>query len=228
MIIGFITSFISGLVLLPVLVYLADILVKMLIKKDELVLQKDLNIKLEEAKKEFNKELENEKTNLNAKLEEIKAQHIQDIERLKSELSHQNSRLQIAYSGVYKDQVEALRSLYTLILEFEVAIRDRRNLNIIDPSKYKKPAEILNTFKTEFYKNAIFLPHHLDEKILKIIGFGFSKFLFDKFLLAEQKAIQGELDEANKLSDEGFNNDAEFIELRDDFRNEIRKILAVH
>lgn len=214
---GFLKEYSGIFASIPVLIYLTNLIILKFIKKDELVLQKDLNI-----------QLEREKANFNAKLERIKAHYTQENEKLKSELSHQNARLQIAYSGVYKDQAEALRLLYTLILEFEVAIRDRRNPNIIDSSKYKKPAEILETFKIEFYKNAIFLPHHLDEKIFEIIGFGFSKFLFDKFLLAEQKAIQGDLDEANKLSDEGFVNDAEFIKLRDDFRNEIRKILAIN
>lgn len=154
-------------------------------------------------------------------------ENAKEIEGLKSELSHQNSRLLTAYSGVYKDQVEALKKLYNLILDFEAAIYSRRDLSNIDPDKYGIPGKILSDFKIEFYRNSIFIPESIDQKIIHILGFGFSHALFDKFKQAEQAAINGDINEANNLSKEGFKNDDELITLREDFKREIRKVLAV-
>lgn len=213
---GFIKEYSGVVASLPALYYLINTLIIKFIKKDELVLQKDLNIQLEQ-----------EKANFNAELERIKTQYTQENEKLKSELSHQNSRLQIAYSGVYKDQVEALKKLYNFILDFEAAIYIRRNLSNTDPDKFVIPGKILSDFKIEFYRNSIFIPESIDQKIIQILGFGFSHALFDKFKQAEQAAINGDIDKANSLSKEGFQKDDELIKLREDFKREIRKILAV-
>lgn len=167
----------------------------------------------------LDKYIRKDELNLQAKLNT-------DVELLKSQLSQQNSRLHIAYSGVYQEQVDALKKLYSLLLDYESSIHQRRNPSRIDQQQIN-PSTVLDDFKTAFYENAIFIPKKLEEKILHIIGFGFSSYTLDKFKQAEVKAIQGDIDTANKLSEEGIQKDAEFRTLRDDFRSEIRRVLAI-
>lgn len=168
----------------------------------------------------LDKYIRKDELNLQAKLNT-------EVELLKGQLNHQNSRLHIAYSGVYREQVDALKKLYSLLLDYESSIHQRRNPSIIDPEKYLDPNIILNSFKTAFYENAIFIPQELENRILHIIGFGFSSYTLDKFKQAEIKAIQGDIDTANKLSADAIYQDAEFRALRDDLRSEIRKVLAI-
>ena len=168
----------------------------------------------------LDKYIRKDELNLQAKLNT-------EVELLKNQLSHQNSRLNIAYSGIYREQVDALKKLYSLLLDYESSIYQTRNPSLVNQHQKINPGTVLNDFKTAFYENAIFIPKKIEEKILHIIGFGFSSYTLDKFKQAEIKAIQGDIDTANKLSEEAIQKDIEFRALRDDLRSEIRKVLAI-
>lgn len=168
----------------------------------------------------LDKYIRKDELNLQAKLNT-------EVELLKNQLSHQNSRLNIAYSGIYREQVDALKKLYSLLLDYESSIYQTRNPSLVNQHQQINPGTVLNDFKTAFYENAIFIPKKIEEKILHIIGFGFSSYTLDKFKQAEIKAIQGDIDTANKLSEEAIQKDIEFRALRDDLRSEIRKALAI-
>lgn len=212
---GFIKEFSGVFASIPALIYLTNLIILKYFKKDELVLQKDLNIQLEQ-----------EKANFNADLELIKAQYNQENEKLRSELSHQNSRLQIAYSGVYKDQVDTLSILYEKILKFEASLSDRKS-DKQNMEKNIQPFNILNEFKEIYYSKGIFIPNSLDEKIMEIIGFCFKQHFSMFYIQAEQAAKNGDLAQANKLSEQEIKDTLQLQELRNAFRDEIRKILAI-
>jgi len=234
---GFFKEYSGIFASIPALFYLINLFILKYIKKDELVLQKDLNIQLENKKKSFNielenvkkdlnKELEKEKANLNANLEKIKAQYTQENEKLKSELSHQNSRLLTAYSGVYKDQVDALSTLYEQLLKYQTAIQERKS-DSNDSEKTIQPLQILDTFQKIYYSKGIFIPKSLDEKIKNIMSFCLTQHFSMYYLQAEQAAKNGDLTKANQLSEQEIKNALKLQELRDAFRDEIRKILAI-
>lgn len=169
MIIGFITSFISGLVLLPILVYLADLLVKKLIKNEELVLQSNLAAQLEEKKLEYSKELETEKAELTDKIEKIRIEYTKEIETLKSNLQQKNIMLEIAYSGIYKDRLTSLQGIYKNLLMFENALRENNRMLGEESETVEKCKTIFKQFKNEYYENAIFLPNTLDQKLENLV-----------------------------------------------------------
>lgn len=169
MIMGFITSFISGLVLLPVLVYLADLLIKKLIKNEELVLQSNLATQLEEKKLEYNKELETEKADLTDKIEKIRIEYTKEIETLKSDLQQRNIMLEIAYSGIYKDRLLSLQGVYKNLLKFETALRKNNRTLGEESETVEECKTIFKQFKNEYHENAIFLPNTLDQKLENLL-----------------------------------------------------------
>ncbi|WP_122900667.1 hypothetical protein [Acinetobacter sp. B51(2017)] len=192
----------------------------------QLELDKELEILKNDLKHNLDKEIESLKANLSAENNEKLSHLNRDLERVKSELALQNNRLQAAYSGILKDQIEALKRLYTLILDFEDALSDRKR----DKNNYEiflKPLIVLDNFKNEYYKNAIFIPKVLDEKILDILGFGFQEHYLNLRQKAEEVAISGNLEKANQLSEQAINNELNLRKLRDDFRDEIRLILGL-
>ncbi|WP_336951138.1 hypothetical protein [Acinetobacter sp. AS167] len=155
---GFIKEYSGVFASLPALYYLINTLIIKFIKKDELVLQKDLNIILER-----------EKANLNAEFEKIKAQYTQENENLKSDLQQKNIMLEIAYSGIYKDRLTSLKGIYKTLLSFENALREN-NRNLGEKSEtVEKCKTILEQFKNEYYENAIFLPNILDQKLENLL-----------------------------------------------------------
>ena len=95
---GFIKEFSGIFASIPAVIYLTNLIVLKYVKKDELVLQKHLNIQLEQ-----------EKANFNIELERIKSEFTQENEKLKSDLEQKNIMLEIAYSGIYKDRLDSLQ-----------------------------------------------------------------------------------------------------------------------
>lgn len=149
-----------------------------------------------------------------------------EIEFLKNKLAIQNTRLQITYSGVVKDQVDSLRSLYEQLLKFEAALNARKS-DKNDIQKNIEPFYILNEFKNIYYENGIYIPKSLDKKIIEIIGFCFKQHFLMLYIQAEQAAKNGDLAQANKLSEQEIKDTLQLQELRNAFRDEIRKILAL-
>lgn len=149
-----------------------------------------------------------------------------EIELLKNKLAIQNTRLQITYSGVVKDQVDSLRSLYEQLLKFEAALNARKS-DKKDIQKIIEPFKILNEFKNIYYENGIYIPKSLDEKIKDIIGFCFKQHFNMYSLQAEEAAKDGDLTTANQLSEQEITDTLKLQELRDAFRDEIRQILAI-
>lgn len=186
------------------------------LNKDSLVFKSTLDVDLEKLKSHL--VVEN-----NQKISELNTQ----LETVKSELALQNSRLQIAYSGILKDQIETLKKLYSLILEFEVALKDRKTDNN-NPEVSMKPLIILDSFNKKYYENAIFIPKELDKKIMDILGFGFKQHYSDLRQQANEAAVSGNLEKANQLSIQAIENDLELYKLRDNFRDEIRSVLGLN
>lgn len=158
-------------------------------RRDEIILQSTLNKEIEALKADF----------LTQNSEKISILN-QELEILKSQLSIQNSKIQIAYSGILANQIKALKSLYTLVLEFETALNDRKNNIDNNADIYIKPLRILNDFKKNYYENAIFIPKQLDIQIKEILGFCFKQHYSDLQKQAEQAARKGDEVKANQLS----------------------------
>lgn len=155
---GFIKDYSGIFASIPALIYLTNLFTLKLIKKDELVLQKDLNIQLEQ-----------EKANFNAELELIKAQHTKDNEKLKSELQQKNIMLEIAYSGIYKDRLLSLQGVYKNLLKFETALRKNNRTLGEEFETVEECKTIYKQFKNEYHENAIFLPNTLDQKLENLL-----------------------------------------------------------
>ncbi|MDK1684668.1 hypothetical protein [Acinetobacter terrestris] len=117
--------------------------------------------------------------------------------------------------------------MYTLVLEFETALNDRKNNIDNNADIYIKPLRILNDFKKNYYENAIFIPKQLDIQIKEILGFCFKQHYSDLQKQAEQAARKGDEVKANQLSEEALNRDFQLYTLRDNFRDEIRSILGL-
>lgn len=186
-------------------------------RKDEIILQSTLNKELESLKADLLAQNSNRLSIIN-----------QDLETLKSQLSIQNSRLQIAYSGIFGDQTKALKGLYTLVLEFETALNNRKNSSTNDPNIYINPLKVLADFKKLYYENAMFIPKGLDKKIMDILGFCFREHHSNLHQQAEEAAKNGNLEKANQLSMQAIENDLELYKLRDNFRDEIRSVLGLN
>lgn len=155
---GFIKDYSGIFASIPALIYLTNLFTLKLIKKDELVLQKDLNIQLEQ-----------EKANFNAELELIKAQYTKEMETLKSDLQQKNIMLEIAYSGIYKDRLMSLQGIYKNLLMFENALRENNRTLGEESETVEKCKTIFKQFKNEYYENAIFLPNTLDQKLENLL-----------------------------------------------------------
>ncbi|MCH7389607.1 hypothetical protein [Acinetobacter dispersus] len=155
---GFIKEFSGVFASIPALIYLTNLIILKYIKKDELVLQKDLNI-----------QLELEKSNFNIEIERIRSQLNQENEKLKSELQQKNIMLEIAYSGIYKNRLDSLQGIYKNLLMFENALRENNKTLGEKSETVEKCKTIFKQFKNEYYENAIFLPNILDQRLENLL-----------------------------------------------------------
>lgn len=215
-----IVSFISGLTLLPVLTYLSHAIVQKMIKKDELVLQKNLNIELEKNKSEL-------QTAFSKEIETLKNQHIKEVELLKSQLTLQNAKLQTAYSGVFNDHVETLKKLYNLTIDFEKALYERKFETPMTEVVQMKTLKLVKEFNDIYYDKGIYIPSSLDNKIKDLLGAFFQNHFNNNQRLVDQAINENDLKKANELSEKMIEHDSELRELRDSFRDEIRSLIGV-
>ncbi|RZG79637.1 hypothetical protein [Acinetobacter venetianus] len=213
-------AFISGLALLPLLTYLSHTLVQKMIKKDELVLQKNLNLELEKNKTELQVQFSKE-------IEALKTQHTKEVELLKSQLTLQNAKLQIAYSGVFSEHVDVLKKLFNLTIEFDKALGERRSESPKTIDVQIKPLKLLKEFNDTYSEKGIFIPSSLDEQVKKLLGSFFQNHFMNNQDLVDQAIKNNDLNKANELSEKMIEHDSKLRELRDSFRNEIRSLIGV-
>lgn len=195
---------------------MVNLIIVKFIKKDELVLQKDLNIQLEQ-----------EKANFNTELERIKAQYIKDNEKLKSDLQQKNIMLEIAYSGIYKDRLTSLQGIYKNLLMFENALRENNRTLGEESEIVEKCKTIFKQFKNEYYENAIFLPNTLDKKLENLL----IKLQNSIYSQAEKKQItrlesRGNYELANIILNKLMDQEKEIIKIRFELCDSIRDIIG--